>query len=80
MPLLVGLVDTARRNPGNLDGTPLQAMGASASPAEDIDLEELSAKRISGGGMLNSVANMANSILGAGKHARYTLTRTVHIK
>ena len=32
-----------------------------------LDLEALAAKRSAGGGMLDSVANMANSILGAGK-------------
>lgn len=32
----------------------------------DVDLEELAAKRTAGGGMLDSIANMANSILGAG--------------
>jgi len=33
----------------------------------DIDLELLAAKRAErGGGMLDSIANMANSILGAG--------------
>ncbi|KDQ21740.1 hypothetical protein BOTBODRAFT_98866 [Botryobasidium botryosum FD-172 SS1] len=41
-------------------------MGAPANEGEDIDLEELAAKRVAGGGMLDSIANMANSILGAG--------------
>jgi sodium-coupled neutral amino acid transporter 11 len=34
----------------------------------NVDLDELAAKQSSGGGLLNSVSNMANSILGAGKH------------
>ena len=68
MPLLVGLLDsaTARRS---LDGTlQLESQGTSASgvDTDEIDLEELAAKRTAGGGMLDSVANMANSILGAG--------------
>lgn len=33
----------------------------------DLDLSEVAAKQHAGGGMLDSVANMANSILGAGK-------------
>jgi sodium-coupled neutral amino acid transporter 11 len=32
----------------------------------DMNLEELAKKRVAGGGMLDSIANMANSILGAG--------------
>lgn len=70
MPLLVGLLEssTARRS---MDGT-LQLnnrgeLGAEPLDDENIDLEELAAKRTAGGGMLDSVANMANSILGAGK-------------
>ncbi|KAI0785603.1 AAAP amino acid permease [Abortiporus biennis] len=66
MPLLVGLLDsaTARRSE---DGT-LQLLSPSAPAHEydDIDLEAIAAKQTSGGGMLDSVANMANSILGAG--------------
>ena len=59
MPLLVGLLDAS-------------AVRRSIDSPEDpyseprIDLEELAAKRLAGGGMLDSVANMANSILGAG--------------
>lgn len=33
----------------------------------DLDLSEVAAKQHAGGGMFDSVANMANSILGAGK-------------
>jgi sodium-coupled neutral amino acid transporter 11 len=62
MPLLVGLLDASsiRRSldiPMGVDGVPAY---------DDIDLDELAAKQSSGGGMLNSIANMANSILGAG--------------
>jgi sodium-coupled neutral amino acid transporter 11 len=37
------------------------------SSLSDLDLSEVAAKQHAGGGMLDSVANMANSILGAGK-------------
>ncbi len=62
MPLLVGLLDASavRRS---LD-IPMDVDGVPAYP--DIDLDELTAKQGRGGGMLNSIANMANSILGAG--------------
>jgi solute carrier family 38 (sodium-coupled neutral amino acid transporter), member 11 len=67
MPLLVGLVDSAHAR-ASLDGP---GVGLSLRPngeveEADIDLEELAAKRHAGGGLLDSVANMANSILGAG--------------
>ena len=68
MPLLVGLFDsaTARRSmDGSLRLEPRGELGGEL-PDENIDLEELAAKRTAGGGMLDSVANMANSILGAG--------------
>ena len=59
MPLLVGLVDaSAARSSLDL-----------AESHTDIDLEELAGKRIAGGSMVDSVANMANSILGAGEDA-----------
>lgn len=68
MPLLVGLLDsaTARRS---LDGTlQLENRGIfNEADDEELDLEELAHKRTAGGGMLDSVANMANSILGAGR-------------
>ncbi|OCH85803.1 amino acid transporter [Obba rivulosa] len=67
VPLLVGLLDsaTARRS---LDGSlTIQGPGAfSAVEEDDVDLEAIAAKRLAGGNMLDSVANMANSILGAG--------------
>lgn len=68
MPLLVGLVDSAHARAG-LDGHSAAGLALrqnEESEQEDIDLEELAAKRHAGGGLLDSVANMANSILGAG--------------
>ena len=61
MPLLVGLLDASavRRS---LD-IPMDAPECS-----DVDVEELVAKQGAGGGMLSSMANMANSILGAGAY------------
>jgi sodium-coupled neutral amino acid transporter 11 len=62
MPLLVGLLDASavRRS---LD----IPMGVDCAPeCSNVDLEELVAKQRAGGGMLSSIANMANSILGAG--------------
>jgi len=68
MPLLVGLFESSvsRRS---MDGSlPMhQTNGHDVSRDGEIDLEELAAKRTAGGGMIDSVANMANSILGAGK-------------
>jgi sodium-coupled neutral amino acid transporter 11 len=66
MPLLVGLVDTAavRRS---MDGTlSLTHLNGAVDDGLEVDLEELAAKRTAGGSMLDSIANMANSILGAG--------------
>lgn len=66
MPLLVGLMDTAavRRS---MDGTlTLAQLNGDANDESEVDLEELAAKRTAGGSMLDSIANMANSILGAG--------------
>ncbi|KAI0268713.1 amino acid transporter [Gloeopeniophorella convolvens] len=62
MPLLVGLLDASevRRSldiPMGMEGVP---------DYSELDLDELAAKQSAGGGMLNSIANMANSILGAG--------------
>lgn len=60
MPLLVGLMDSAaaRRSIDLSDG----------DVGSEVDLEGLAAKRTAGGSMIDSVANMANSILGAGMH------------
>jgi solute carrier family 38 (sodium-coupled neutral amino acid transporter), member 11 len=62
MPLLVGLVDASNRR--SLD-TPLRRVNFE-DDGPDIDLEELAAKGAAGGGLLDSIFNMANSILGAG--------------
>ena len=64
MPLLVGLADAsiARRS---LD-IPLSATGINTENGY-LDLEDIAAKRTAGGNLFDSVANMANSILGAGE-------------
>lgn len=66
MPLLVGLVDqsAARRS---ID-IPLMSHGDASHG--DAELADLAASRTAGGSMLDSVANMANSILGAGESCR----------
>lgn len=66
MPLLVGLLDSSHVQRG-LDGSlSLSPNGNGTTDGADIDLEELMLKGQRGGGMLDSIANMANSILGAG--------------
>lgn len=65
MPLLVGLLDTAHARRSSDGSLQLDRLG-DEPPDMDVDLEELAAKRTAGGGMLDSIANMANSILGAG--------------
>lgn len=69
VPLLVGLLDSASAR-RSVDGTlQLQHQGGDGDEdIDEVDLEALAAKRHAGGGMLDSVANMANSILGAGKY------------
>lgn len=65
MPLLVGLVDhSAARQ--SLD-IPLTTNDVGSAEDGYNNLEELAAKRTSGGNMFDSIANMANSILGAGE-------------
>ena len=72
MPLLVGLFDSSvsRRSPDN-SSLPLHAIDSDGNSVvigdHTFDLDELAAKRTSGGGLVDSIANMANSILGAGK-------------
>ena len=63
MPLLVGLFESSasRRSFDTTHGHELQGAG-------DYDLEEVAAKREAGGGIIDSIANMANSILGAGSY------------
>ncbi|TFY54311.1 hypothetical protein EVG20_g9759 [Dentipellis fragilis] len=63
MPLLVGLLDASTVRRAADTAIPL---GEEYVPDDDVDLEELAKKQHAGGGMLNSIANMANSILGAG--------------
>ncbi|KIJ39913.1 hypothetical protein M422DRAFT_174440 [Sphaerobolus stellatus SS14] len=73
MPLLVGLVDSVHaRTRSSLDGSFLLSRpNGTDSPIEErIDLEEVAAKRLAGGGLVDSIANMANSILGAGSSIR----------
>ncbi|KAJ3989089.1 amino acid transporter [Lentinula detonsa] len=59
VPLIVGLLDSSRQS---LD-SPLPLSDANVG---DLDLEALAAKQTAGGGLFDSIANMANSILGAG--------------
>jgi sodium-coupled neutral amino acid transporter 11 len=68
MPLLVGLLDSAtQRAPATTHGISLRpSRGLEDGENEDTDLEELAKQRTAGGGMVDSIANMANSILGAG--------------
>jgi sodium-coupled neutral amino acid transporter 11 len=83
MPLLVGLADAVevRRNPDLplhtfSNGQTGRAMVNgrvvldNEDPAERVDITELAAQQHKGGNMLDSMFNMANSILGAGKHLR----------
>ena len=64
MPLLVGLLDSADSRRSLDNSLPLSDTNGHTT----TDLEEIAAKRTAGGGILDSTANMANSILGAGKH------------
>ena len=72
MPLLVGLFDSSasRRSLDN-PSLPLRGVDSDGNCVvigdHTFDLDELAAKRTSGGGLMDSIANMANSILGAGK-------------
>ncbi|KAF8345834.1 amino acid transporter [Amanita rubescens] len=62
MPLLVGLLDSAVARQ-SLD-RPL--LLSSPGNLESADLDSVLAKQTAGGGLVDSIANMANSILGAG--------------
>lgn len=72
MPLLVGLFDSSasRRSQDN-PSLPLSGVDSNGNCVvigdHTFNLDELAAKRTSGGGLVDSIANMANSILGAGK-------------
>lgn len=65
MPLLVGLVESsASRRSLDVSGV----NGSAVVVGDDtLDLTEIAAKRTAGGNLFDSIANMANSILGAGK-------------
>jgi sodium-coupled neutral amino acid transporter 11 len=73
MPLLVGLFDSSASR-GRVDASvPLRRTnGEPETQQTDVDLEELAAKRIAGGGIFDSIANMANSILGAGEFSFFS--------
>lgn len=62
MPLLVGLLHSS----SSLREGAIPLHSPSAVDDDPVDLEDLAAKRTAGGGLIDSIANMANSILGAG--------------
>ncbi|KAF7376158.1 Aa-trans domain-containing protein [Mycena sanguinolenta] len=69
MPLIVGLFDSAASRGGRVDSAvPLLRTNGreEISQQTEIDLEELAAKRTAGGNLFDSIANMTNSVLGAG--------------
>ncbi|KAF8906531.1 amino acid transporter [Gymnopilus junonius] len=68
MPLLVGLFESSAARRNSDASLPLRTTNGNRVEIGDdiVDLDELAAKRTAGGGMIDSVANMANSILGAG--------------
>jgi sodium-coupled neutral amino acid transporter 11 len=74
MPLLVGLFESSasRRSIDAVHPHELQGEG-------DYDLEEIAAKRMAGGSIIDSIANMANSILGAGKHSVTSFSLPLHV-
>ncbi|KAJ7193185.1 transmembrane amino acid transporter protein-domain-containing protein [Mycena haematopus] len=68
MPLIVGLFDssTSRGSRGDLAIPLLRTNGSQeVSQQTEVDLEELAARRIAGGNLFDSIANMTNSVLGA---------------
>ncbi|KAJ7647323.1 amino acid transporter [Roridomyces roridus] len=65
MPLIVGLFDSAASR-GRVDVSVPLLQNGEQPHMSDAELEELAAKRTAGGGVIDSIANMANSILGAG--------------
>ncbi|PPQ98624.1 hypothetical protein CVT24_003957 [Panaeolus cyanescens] len=68
MPLLVGLFDSSQTRQSLDNSLPMHSPGTDSIYIGDtaVTLDELAAKRTAGGGLLDSIANMANSILGAG--------------
>ncbi|CCO27055.1 Putative sodium-coupled neutral amino acid transporter 11 [Rhizoctonia solani AG-1 IB] len=63
MPLLVGLADAVETGRAMVNG---RVVLDNEDPAERVDITELAAQQHKGGNMLDSMFNMANSILGAG--------------
>ena len=66
MPLLVGLLDSTHIRRSQ-DGSMLLTQSGENGDEVNEELEGIIAKGNHGGGMLDSIANMANSILGAGQ-------------
>ncbi|PPQ67311.1 hypothetical protein CVT25_005895 [Psilocybe cyanescens] len=68
MPLLVGLFDSSASRRSLDASLPLHGTNGNTVTIGDdtLDLDEIAAKRTAGGGLVDSIANMANSILGAG--------------
>ena len=76
MPLLVGLFDSSASRRSLDSSMPLSALNGRAVIGEAaLDLDEIAAKRTAGGGMIDSIANMANSILGAGEWSLLSFER-----
>jgi len=75
MPLLVGLLDSTHIQRSQ-DGEILLTHSGQSRGEVDEELEGIIAKGKHGGGMLDSVANMANSILGAGQ-CMFNLLRNI---
>ncbi|PFH51484.1 hypothetical protein AMATHDRAFT_74848 [Amanita thiersii Skay4041] len=66
MPLIVGLFDSSSVRQSLEAPVPLHSTNGHAVNHRDSDFERTVPKPNVGGGMLDSIANMANSILGAG--------------
>ncbi|KAJ6499287.1 amino acid transporter [Mycena sanguinolenta] len=69
MPLIVGLFESSASRGGRIDpAVPLLRTNGreEVSQQTEVDLEELAAKRTAGGNLFDSIANMTNSVLGAG--------------
>ena len=77
MPLLVGLLDSTQIQRSQ-DGSILLTHSGESSEEIGEELEGIIAKGKHGGGMLDSIANMANSILGAGE-CTFHLPRNIRL-
>ena len=77
MPLLVGLLESTQIRRSQ-DGSMLLTHSGESGDEIDEELEGIVPKGNQGGGMLDSIANMANSILGAGEPI-FHLHRNVHL-